>query len=69
MNFSKVHPLSFDFPIKEVDLSCKLKCLREIVILMSISDGLGPSFFCRKIEKTRAMRKEVGGKVIISQQS
>ena len=31
---------------------------------MSISDGLGPSIFCRKMEKARPMRKEVDGKVV-----
>ena len=29
---------------------------------MSISDGLGPSIFCRKMEKTRPMREEMDGK-------
>ena len=32
--------------------------------LMSISDGLGPSIFCRKIEKARPMREEMDGKVV-----
>ena len=31
--------------------------------LMSISDGLGSSIFCRKMEKTRHMREEMDGKV------
>ena len=31
--------------------------------LMSISDGLEPSFFCRKMEKARPMREEMDGKV------
>ena len=31
---------------------------------MSISDGLGPSFFCRKMEKARPMMKEMDGKVV-----
>ena len=30
--------------------------------LMSIPDGLGPSIFCRKMEKPRPMREEVDGK-------
>ena len=34
--------------------------------LMSISDGLGPSFFCRKMEKARPMREEMTGKVVYS---
>ena len=32
--------------------------------LMSISDGLGPSIFCRKMEKWRPMREEMDGKVV-----
>ena len=35
---------------------------------MSISDGLGPYLFRRKMEKTRPMR-EMDGKVFISRQS
>ena len=31
---------------------------------MSISDGLGPSIFCRKMEKARPMIKEMDGKVV-----
>ena len=33
-----------------------------ISTLMSISDGLGPSIFCRKMEKARPMREEMDGK-------
>ena len=32
--------------------------------LMSNSDGLGPSIFCRKMEKARPMREEMNGKVV-----
>ena len=32
--------------------------------LMSISDGLGPSIFCRKMEKARPMMEEIDGKVV-----
>ena len=32
--------------------------------LMPISDGLGPSIFCRKMEKARPMREEMNGKVV-----
>ena len=32
--------------------------------LMSISDGLGPSIFCRKMEKARPMMEEMDGKVV-----
>ena len=31
------------------------------VTLMSTSDGLGPSIFCRKIEKARPVREEMDG--------
>ena len=31
---------------------------------MSISDGLGPSIFCRKMEKARPKMEEVDGKVV-----
>ena len=31
---------------------------------MSISDGLGPSIFCRKMEKARPMMKEMDGKIV-----
>ena len=37
---------------------------REKNTLMSISDGLGPSIFCRKMEKARPMREEMDGKVV-----
>ena len=36
---------------------------------MPISDGLGPYFFRRKMEKTRFMREEMDKKVFISRQS
>ena len=32
--------------------------------LMSISDGLGPSTFCRKMGKARPMREEMDGRVV-----
>ena len=32
--------------------------------LMSISDGLGPSIFCPKMEEARPMMKEMDGKVV-----
>ena len=32
--------------------------------LMSISDGLGPSIFCRKMEEARPMREEMDGRVV-----
>ena len=36
---------------------------------MSISDGLDPYFFRRKMEKTRSMKEEMDGEVFISGQS
>ena len=36
---------------------------------MSFSDGFGPYFFRRKMEKTRSMREEMDGQVFISRQS
>ena len=36
----------------------------EISPLMSISEGLGPSIFCGKMEKARPMREEMDGKVV-----
>ena len=35
-----------------------------IKTLMSISDGLGSSIFCRKMENARPMREEMDGKVV-----
>ena len=32
--------------------------------LMSVSDGLGPSIFCRKMEKARPMKEEMDGKAV-----
>ena len=32
---------------------------------MSFSDGLGPSIFCRKMEKARPMMEEMDGKVVL----
>ena len=31
---------------------------------MSISDGLGPSIYCRKMEKARPKMEEMGEKVV-----
>ena len=38
-------------------------------ILMSFSDGLDPSIFCGKMERTRPIRERIDGKVVISHQS
>ena len=37
--------------------------------MMSISDGLGPSISCRKMEKARPMSEKMDGKTFISRQS
>ena len=37
---------------------------KGIDTLMSISDGLSPSIFCRKMEKARPTREEIDGKVV-----
>ena len=36
---------------------------------MSISDGLDPHIFCRKMEKTRFLTEELDGRVFFSHQS
>ena len=43
---------------------CKQHVGAGINALMSISDGLGPSIFCRKMEKARPMMEEMHGKVV-----
>ena len=45
-------------------LDCKQYVGAGINTLMSVSDGLGPSIFCRKIEKARPMREKMDGKVV-----
>ena len=45
-------------------LECKQYVSAGINTLMSISDGLGRSIFCRKMEKARPMREEMDGKVV-----
>ena len=49
---------------KLVYQDCKQYVGAGITILMSISDGLGPSIFCRKMEKARPMMEEMDGKVV-----
>ena len=52
------------FPIYGRHFSnCKQYVGAGMNTLMSIS-GLGPSIFCRKIEKARPMREEMDGKVV-----
>ena len=43
---------------------CKQHVGAGINALMSIFDGLGPSIFCRKMEKARPMMEEMDGKVV-----
>ena len=50
--------------MEDTFLDCKQYVGAGINSLMSISDGLGPSIFCRKMEKARPMRGEMDGKVI-----
>ena len=45
---------------------CKQSVGVEINSLMSISDGLGPSIFCQKLEKARPLREGMDGKVVYS---
>ena len=48
-------------------LDCKQNVGAGMNTLMSVSDGLGPSIFCRKMEKARPMREvreEMDGKVV-----
>ena len=64
----------FIFPIKELFIFfqlwnkhyfvCKQYVGAGINSLISISDGLGPSIFCRMMERTHPMREEMDGKVV-----
>ena len=45
-------------------LECKQNIVAQTVTLMSISDRLGPSIFCRKMEKALPMKEEVHRKVV-----
>ena len=55
----------FPFPFREyTSLDCQQNIGAGIDTLMSISDGLGPSIFCRKMEKARPMREEMDGTVV-----
>ena len=56
------HTFYFPFPIKEISIIRHVGA--GINALMSISDGLGPSIFCRKMEKARPMMDEMDGKVV-----
>ena len=56
----------FVFSIYGLNLfsNCKQKVGAGLNTLMSISDGLDPSIFCRKMEKAHPMREETDGKVV-----
>ena len=57
----------FYFPYTEhTFLDCKQYVGAGMDILMSISDGLGPSIFLSKMEKARPMREEMDGNVVYS---
>ena len=45
-------------------LDCKQYVGAGIKSLMSVSDGLGPSIFCQKMEKARPMREKMHRKVV-----
>ena len=42
--------------------ACEQNVGAGINALISISDGIGPSIFCRKMETARPLRKEMDGK-------
>ena len=55
----------FPFPFTEYFCRTVNKSVGAgINTLMSISDGLGPSIFCRKIEKARPRREEMDGRIV-----
>ena len=59
----------FPLPVMEYTfLDCKQNVGAGRNTLMSISDGLGPSIFCRNMEKARLMREEMDGELFISRQ-
>ena len=45
-------------------LVCKQSVRAGMNILMSVSDRLAPSIFCRMVERTRPMREEMDGEVV-----
>ena len=53
------------FPFREYTfLVCKQNVGAGINTLISVTEGLDPSIFCRKMEKARLMREEMDGKVV-----
>ena len=68
--FSTVKFLRHRLAILFVEEVAKRKdIILPLNVLMSISVGLGPSIFCRQMEKTRLMREEMDGNVFIYHQS
>ena len=60
----------FIFPMMKVFYSnCKKNVGAGISTLICIFNGLGPSIFRRRMERTRPMREKIDGKVFISRQS
>ena len=56
----------FPFPFKEISNTKTVNIMSapKKNTLMAISDGLGPSIFCRKMEKARLMMEEMDRKVV-----
>ena len=50
--------------MENTSLECKQNMGAGINTLISISDGLGPSVFGRKMEKVRPMREEMNENVV-----
>ena len=50
--------------MEDTFLVCKHYVGLGVNTLMSISDGLGPSIFCREREKARPMREKMEGNVV-----
>ena len=64
-HFSKLRKHFSTFPLLEkICLDCKQYVGAGINTLMSISDGLSQSIFCRNMEKARPMREEMDGNVV-----
>ena len=57
--------IMYSFPIYRRHFSnCKQNVGAGIDSSMPISDGIGRSIFCRKMEKARTMREDMEGKVV-----
>ena len=65
IHFLQIRKHFFLFPFTEYFCRTVNKSVGAgINTLMSISDGLGLSIFCQKMEKARPMREEMDGKVV-----